>query len=80
MQGTGFPPDIGGKKNFRLEMEVKNVHENQKILEMLSDAEMNAFYAFTHCADAELKEMLKENHASAKKTLEAFASATGCRL
>lgn len=51
---------------------------NQKIFEMLADAETNAFYAYTHCENVELKEMLKENLASAKRALETFAKATGC--
>lgn len=54
------------------------MNDNQKIFEMLADAETNAFYAYTHCEDAELKGILKENLASAKRTLEAFAMATGC--
>lgn len=51
---------------------------NQKIFGMLADAEQNAFYAYTHCEDAELKEVLKENLANAKRALETFVRATGC--
>ena len=52
--------------------------ENQKIFEMLADAEQNAFYTFADCEDAELKKILKANWQSAKKALETFAKATGC--
>ena len=52
--------------------------DNQKIFEMLSESEKNAFYAYTHCTDAELKKMLKDNLQSAKNALVTFARATGC--
>lgn len=54
------------------------MNDSQKIFEILADAETNAFYAYAHCENAELKEMLKENLASAKRALETFAKATGC--
>lgn len=43
------------------------MNDNQKIFEMLADAETNAFYAYTHCENVELKEILKENLVSVKK-------------
>lgn len=52
---------------------------NQKIFDVLADAEANAFYAYAHCENMELKKFLKKNHESAKRALEEFAKATGCQ-